>query len=190
MHEAALFAACGFLLLGFSDLAVDIIWILRTIWRRETVYRRFDRACADSLAAPATPGAMAVFVPAWDESDVIGEMLRDALRSFGEADYRIYVGCYPNDPLTIAAVRAVRDPHVRLVIGPVPGGTTKADCLNRIWEAMIEDERSDGRRFKAIVLHDAEDVVDPAELKIFDLLIERFALVQIPVLPYLDRGSR
>jgi adsorption protein B len=190
MHEAALFAACGFLLLGFSDLAVDIIWILRTIWRRETVYRRFDRACADSLAAPATPGAMAVFVPAWDESDVIGEMLQDALRSFGDADYRIYVGCYPNDPLTIAAVRAVRDPHVRLVIGPVPGGTTKADCLNRIWEAMIEDERSDGRRFKAIVLHDAEDVVDPAELKIFDLLIERFALVQIPVLPYLDKGSR
>jgi adsorption protein B len=190
MREAALFAACGFLVLGASDLAVDFVWILRTLWRRAAVYRRFRPASADRLTAPKKPGRMAVFVPAWREADVIGQMLARALRSFGESDFRIYVGCYPNDPDTIEAVRSTADPRVRIVIGPVPGGTTKADCLNRIWERMIEDERAEGRGFKAVILHDAEDVVHPAELRIFDLLIERFDLVQLPVLPLLDRHSR
>jgi adsorption protein B len=190
MREATLFAACGFLLLGSSDVAVDLIWILRTLWRRCTVYSRFRRACADMLPPPERPGSLAIFVPAWDESAVVGEMLRHALRTFDHSDYRIYVGCYPNDPATIAAVRPISDPRVRLVIGPVPGPTTKADCLNRLWEAMVEDEATEGRRFKAVVLHDAEDVVHSSELKIFDLLIERFDLVQLPVLPLIDPNSR
>jgi adsorption protein B len=55
---------------------------------------------------------------------------------------------------------------------------------------MLEDEEAEGRRFKAVVLHDAEDVVHSAELRIFDLLIERFDLVQLPVLPLADPNSR
>jgi hypothetical protein len=50
MHEAMLFAACGFLLLGAGDLLVDIIWIGRTA-RRALI--RAGRAAADSLPAPA-----------------------------------------------------------------------------------------------------------------------------------------
>jgi adsorption protein B len=189
-RETTLFAACGFLILGVSDLAVDLIWIARTLWRRCTVYRRFRRACAETLPPPDRPGSLAIFVPAWDEGAVIAEMLRHALQSFDHSDYRIYVGCYPNDPGSIAAVRSVADPRVRLVAGPVPGPTTKADCLNRLWEAMLEDEEAEGRRFKAVILHDAEDVVHSAELRIFDLLIERFDLVQLPVLPLIDPNSR
>ena len=74
-----------------------------------------------------------MFIPAWDESAVIEDMLRNTLSTFGNGDYRLYVGCYPNDPNTIAAVQAQADPHIRLVIGAVPGPTTKADCLNRLW---------------------------------------------------------
>ena len=190
MREATLFAACGFLLLGVSDLAVDLIWIGRTLWRRGAVYSRFAGAYADRLPSPTIPGRIAVFVPAWDEAAVIGDMLRHALTTFDHGDYCIYVGCYPNDAESIAAVRAVADPRVRLVIGAVPGPTTKADCLNRIWERMVADERNEQRPFKAVVLHDAEDVVHSAELRIFDLLIERFELVQLPVLPLLDPNSR
>ncbi|HEX8535013.1 MAG TPA: glycosyl transferase family protein [Allosphingosinicella sp.] len=190
MRETALFAACGFLLLGVSDLAVDLIWIGRTLWRRCTVYRRFQRASADTLPAPERPGRLAVFVPAWDEGAVIADMLRHSIATFEHPDYRIYVGCYPNDPATIAAVRGVADPRVRLVVGPVPGPTTKADCLNRLWEKMLQDEAAEGLGFKAVVLHDAEDVVHSAELRIFDLLIERFDLVQLPVLPLIDPNSR
>ncbi len=136
------------------------------------------------------PGRLAIFVPAWDEAGVIGRMLVHAQAAFGEADYRLYVGCYPNDPATIAAVRAAAGPRVRLVIGPAPGPTSKADCLNRIWERMLADEPADGVAFKAVVLHDAEDVVHSAELALFDALIERHDLVQLPVVPLIDPGSR
>lgn len=190
MHEAALFAACGFLFMGFSDVIVDLIWIARTGWRRLTVYRRFEPAKADTLEQARSPGRLAVFIPAGEESGVIGPMLRHTLATFRHGDYRLYVGCYPNDPDTIAAVREVEDPRVRLVIGPLDGPTTKADCLNRLWTAMMADEAAEGRRVKAVILHDAEDVVHEAELRIFDRLIERFDLVQLPVLPLIDPNSR
>ena len=45
-------------------------------------------------------------------------------------------------------------------------------------------------RFKAVVLHDAEDVVHSDELRLFDALIERFDLVQLPVVPLIDEKSR
>jgi adsorption protein B len=101
----------------------------------------------------------------------------------------LYVGAYPNDPETVGVIRSLADARIRLVLGPVPGPTTKADCLNRLWEALLADEAADDRQAKAIVLHDAEDVVHPAELRIFDRLIERFDLVQLPVLPIVDRDT-
>lgn len=112
MRETALFAATGFLLLGVSDLAVDFIWIARSLFRvRDT------GASVATLPPPAAPGRFAIFVPAWDEGNVVGDMLGHARAAFGESDYIIYVGCYPNDPATIAAVRAAPDPRMRLVVG-------------------------------------------------------------------------
>jgi adsorption protein B len=123
---------------------------------------------------------------------VIGEMIATALAKLHHPDWRLYVGCYPNDPETIAAVERATgdDPHVRLVVGDRPGPTTKAGCLNWIWQAMLADEQTDGAPVKAVVLHDAEDVVHADELTLYDVLIERFALVQIPVhaVPVRGRG--
>jgi bacteriophage N4 adsorption protein B len=102
------------------------------VWRRFTIYRRFERACVDSLAAPAKPGRLAVFIPAWDEGRVIGQMLTRAIETFEHDDYLLYVGCYPNDPATIAAVAAIGDPRVRLVMGrrrdPPPRRTASTGC--------------------------------------------------------------
>jgi adsorption protein B len=182
MREAALFAAWGFLLLGLSDLAVDLLWVGLLVVRR--------RPAPAGLPLAQRPGRLAIFVPAWDEAAVIGDMLACAQTAFGGADHLLYVGCYPNDPATIAAVRGAAGPRVRLVVGPAPGPTSKADCLNRLWERMVEDEAAEGILVKAVVLHDAEDVVHSAELPLFDALIERFDLVQLPVLPLVDPGSR
>ena len=189
MRETALFAAVGFLVLGLGDLAVDFIWAGQSL-KRKLFRSESPAASAATLARPREPGRLAIFVPAWDEAEVIGRMLAHARAAFGEADYRIYVGCYPNDPATIAAVRGAPDDRVRLVVGAAPGPTTKADCLNRLWERMVEDEATEGRLFKAVVLHDAEDVVHSAELRLFDSLIERFDLIQLPVLPLIDPRSR
>jgi len=133
---------------------------------------------------------LAVFVPAWDEARVIGPMLGAALARLEHPDYRIYVGLYPNDPATVEAAAAVaeRDPRVRLVIGSRDGPTTKADNLNTLWRALMRDAAA-GWSAAAVVLHDAEDVVHPAELRVFDALLRRHDVVQLPVLPLVRRGA-
>lgn len=142
-HETALLAATGFVVLGLGDVAVDLIWLVRTFLRRKV-----PALTVGTLPQPLSDGPLAIFTPAWDESAVIGAMLTHTLATLDHHDYRIYVGCYPNDPGTIAIVDAISDPRVRMVVGPVPGPTTKADCLNRLWFAMQEDEAATGRQFK------------------------------------------
>ena len=118
-YELLLFAAAGLFVGGLDDLAIDLIWIFRTGWRRLTVYRRHAPAFVTTLSPPANPGRIAVFIAAWDESAVIGDMLRTALGRFDHGDYRLYVGVYPNDRATIEAVDAVArdDARVRMVNG-------------------------------------------------------------------------
>ena len=185
MREAALFAAAGFLLLGLSDLAVDLLWI-----RIKLGERGEPPLAVSDLPPPLAPGPIAVLIPAWDEAGVIGPMLRRTLAAWVDEDVFLYVGCYPNDPATIAEVAAVADPRVRLVVGDRDGPTTKAHCLNTMWRAIVEAERSDGRQAKAVVLHDAEDVVHPLALRIFATLCERWDFVQLPVVPLVDREAR
>lgn len=119
-------------------------------------------------------------------------MLAHCLKCWPIDDCHIFVGCYPNDAATIRAASQIAEGEERisLVVGTEAGPTTKGSCLNQIWSAMLHRERSQGFPFKAIVLHDAEDVVHPAEIRLFDFMLDRFALVQIPVLPLVDRGSR
>ena len=187
-HELALFAAMGIAAGGLDDLAVDLIWVGRTLWRRLFVYSRHRRADAATVAQQAG-GPVAVFVPAWREAAVIGPMLATAHARWGDADYRIYVGCYSNDPETLAAVQALaaQSPRIRRVVNPRSGPTTKGDNLNAIWRTMLADEAVAGRCFAAVALHDAEDVVHPAEIGIYAALCRRYDLVQLPVLPLIEK---
>lgn len=188
--ELALFAGAGFLLFALDDLLVDIIYFARRGWRSATVYRRHPRMDARRLPPAERIGWVAVFVPAWDEAAVIGPMLRATLQRFDHSDYRILVGFYRNDPATEAAIGEVRDPRVFPIRVDADGPTTKGDCLNRIYEGLCSLEEGDQRRAKLVVLHDAEDLVHPAELTLLDRLSERSAIVQLPVIPLLDRRSR
>src|SRR3982750_619157 len=62
--------------------------------------------------------------------------------------------------------------------------------MPHVYDALVAYETQTGRSAKAVVLHDAEDVVHRFELRIFDGLIERAAVVQLPVLPLVDPHSR
>jgi len=183
-REALLFAGVGILLGGVDDLLVDLIFIVGRGWAR---LRGREQPCVDDLPASKWPGSYIIFVPAWDEAAVIGPMLRSTLARLRGPSFQVWVGCYPNDPATIAAVEAVaaEDPRARLVIGPRAGPTTKADCLNTLWRALATAERP-----RAVVLHDAEDVVHPDELRVFDSFLDRFDVVQIPVLPLVEPRHR
>lgn len=182
-RELILFAALFMAIGGLDDALVDLLYLYHRLRRPRP---------APQPAAGAPCPRFAIFVPAWDEAEVIAPMLRAALARWQEASYRIYVGTYPNDPRTIAAVAglAAADARVRLVVGPHPGPTTKADCLNALWAALLRDEAAEGEGFTAVVLHDAEDVVHPQELAVYAAWIGSHGAVQVPVTPLRQPGSR
>lgn len=188
--ELALFAGVGFLLFGLNDLAVDLIYLGRRFWRSATVYKRHRRAYASYYVFNKNPGFLAILVPAWDESAVIASMLKATVGRLDYEDYRIFVGHYRNDPATAVAIARVKDERIGAIQVEADGPTTKADCLNHLYDALIAYETDTGKSAKAVVLHDAEDVVHPFELRIFDELIDRAALIQLPVLPLVDSSSR
>ncbi|MCW3797858.1 glycosyl transferase family protein [Sphingomonas sp. BN140010] len=187
--ELSLFAAAGFLFFALDDLALDLIFFIRRAWRAMTVYRRHPRADSRLLADDVGAGWMVVFIPAWDEAAVIAQMLRATLERFDYPNYALMVGHYRNDPATAAAIRSVGDPRVVAVDIGVDGPSTKADCLNRLYTALVRLETEQGRRAKAVVLHDAEDLVHPQELRLFNRLIGRAGVVQLPVVPLIDPAS-
>jgi adsorption protein B len=188
--ELALFAGVGFLLFGVNDLLVDLLYFTRRLWRAATVYTRHRPAYASYYVFNPDPGFIAILVPAWDESAVIASMLKTTLNRLDYDHYRIFVGHYRNDPATAAAIASVADERVHPVEVAADGPTTKADCLNHLYDALIAFETESGRPAKAVVLHDAEDVVHRYELRIFDGLIDRAAVIQLPVLPLVDPHSR
>jgi len=187
-----LFALTGLLIGGLDDFIFDVIFLARAGWRKSFIYARHKRMTGATIPRSRQSGAIAVYVPAWHEAAVIGAMLRTCLKRWAGMDFRIFVGTYPNDPDTIRAVAEVsaQNAPVEIVILPHDGGTTKADCLNHIWAAMLRAEDAEERRFKAVVLHDAEDVVHADEIRLFDVMIDRFDMVQLPVMPLIAPHSR
>ncbi len=190
--ELLLFASLAFLIGSVDDLLFDGLWIFHRLRRKLLVYSRYQRVTVESLRPVAAECRMAIFVPAWKEAPVIGAMLRRCLQQWKTQGYRIYVGCYPNDPDTIAAVAAAStgSEKVRLVVCQREGPTTKADCLNHLWDALCRDEIEERANFAAIILHDAEDIVHPEALTLFAHLIGKAALVQLPVIPRRAKRSR
>ncbi|NAF91961.1 phage adsorption protein NrfB, partial [Escherichia coli] len=93
---------------------------------------------------------------------------------------------YPHDPDTQRDVDEVcaRFPNVHKVVCARPGPTSKADCLNNVLDAITQFERSANFAFAGFILHDAEDVISPMELRLFNYLVERKDLIQIPVYPF------
>lgn len=187
MRETTLFAAAGLLVGGLDDLVVDVLFLVRR-WLGPGPETRM---IAD-LPRPAIPARFAIFVAAWDEAAVIGQMLAAAAARLDDPHCRFFVGLYPNDRGSIDAAARVaeRDPRIRLVIGTKNGPTTKADCLNTLWGALRRDDARLGQATTAVILHDAEDVVHRDELRVFDALIADHGVVQLPVLPLVDRRAR
>lgn len=179
-NELLIFALFWFIVGMFDELAVDLAWLgLRLAGKGGAGH------IADALARAPLAGMQAVFIPAWQEAGVIGATVAQMLAVWPQAQLRIYVGCYGNDAATVAAAMAGagHDPRIRVVIHGRDGPTTKADCLNRLYAAMLSDENRLGYRFRGVILHDAEDMVHPAELVAIDRAMDRNAFVQLPVRP-------
>lgn len=204
-RELILFCVVWFIIGGLDDILVDIIWMVRSCYRRLTIYTRHKPINYRDLLMvqetdddPVIPYSAAheyhaIFVPAWQEPSVIGDMLDGCRRAWSNSNisHHIYVGCYPNDNDTIAQViiAAKSNPNISLILCSRDGPTTKADCLNHLWKAMLRDELNLGLRARSIILHDAEDRPHPLSLAIFDRLIGHNDIIQLPVVPIAVPGS-
>ena len=182
---AALLAPLAFWVLinGLDDLVIDIAglisWVLRT-------YSHHSGACAPTEAQldAAPPLLMAIFVALWKEHKVIQRMIDNNVTKLNYPRFEFFVGAYPNDSLTIAAVRETmkRHPNVHLALIQHDGPTSKADNLNWIYQRMLLHEQEHSVRFEMILTHDAEDLMDPDGLRWINYYAQSNDMVQIPVL--------
>lgn len=175
--------AAAILVSGLDDLVVDLAWTCT--WLKSALRP------AASLFPPgprqlenAPRQRIAIFVPLWHEHQVIGQMLEHNLAAIRYPDYHFFAGCYPNDVETQEAVQTVagRFPQVHLALCPHPGPTSKADCLNWVYQHLLLLEEKGGQLFDIVVIHDAEDLIHPEELRWINYYAARYDFVQTPVL--------
>ena len=112
-HELMVFALFWFIIGAVDELAVDLVWFWLRLTGRSTTPR-----LPRMLAPTPLGGQIAVFFAAWREAEVIGATLVHTLSAWPQPELRVYVGCYANDPATLAAaVAGARgDERVRLVV--------------------------------------------------------------------------
>jgi bacteriophage N4 adsorption protein B len=167
-----------YLLSGSDDCFMDLCFVVMTLRRRNAG----PPPLGTLLTWPERP--MAIMVPAWDEADVIGRMVANILTSVRYSNFHVFVGTYPNDAATQQEVDAVAAafPNVHRVVCANPGPTCKSDCLNWIYQGILDFEQRSGVTFSTFVIHDAEDVPHPLSFKLFNYLMPPYDMVQLPVL--------
>ena len=166
---------------SIDDLFIDVMYW----WQRwEKLWDFWGRAPKQARLDAHPEKLIAIMVPAWQESDVIANMVANTNKTFDYARYKIFVGVYANDPDTRREVEKVRQrfPNTYLAEVPHDGPTSKADCLNWLVQNILLHEQRTGEKFDVFLMHDAEDVVHPYGLKTVNWFIEDNGMIQMPVL--------
>jgi adsorption protein B len=183
MWYLLVFLAVLFIISGADDLFFDGYYWIRYIIRLWKT-RHYKPLNYEQLAAQPEQ-MIAVLIPCWHEANVIGTMLKHNCYSIDYKNYYFFVGVYPNDPDTIREVEEVSViiKNVRCVIGKTPGPTNKAANLNGLYEYVRDFEKTLDHPFSIFVFHDSEDVIHPMSFKLYNYLIPRKDMIQIPVFP-------
>lgn len=82
---------------GLDDLFIDVIYWCRRVIRAVTVYRRHQPMDHRTLYQPDEK-PLAIMVPAWNETGVIGNMAELAAMTLDYENYHIFVGTYLTIP--------------------------------------------------------------------------------------------
>ncbi len=169
--------AVWILLSGLDDLVVLFAWL-----RLQT---RTRRANPSPIPAATPHRRIAIFVPCWHEGGVIANMVNHNLSAIRYHDYVFFIGAYPNDQATINTIRRLqqRSEKVHLCLCPHDGPTSKADCLNWIYQRMLLHEEAQKIHFDIVVTHDAEDLIHPDSLDWINYYAGSYEMIQVPVLP-------
>jgi len=172
-----------FALSAIDDLFIDFYFALRFKGRRLRRIMGGHQPAHTSELLNCQQQPIALMLPAWSESDVIYPAVRSFIQRVNYANFHIFVGTYPNDAATQREVDKLTHEftNVHKVVTMLPGPTCKGDCLNAIVSAIHRFERHHGFEFVGVVMQDAEDVVHPLSLRLFNFLLPQFDLIQIPV---------
>ncbi len=176
--------AFAILVSGLDDLALDCVCLWA--WVRAKLKHRLSNAVeAERKESPQVEKRIAIFVPLWQEHAVIAGMVEHNASAINYSNYHFFIGVYPNDDPTLDAVRDLeaRFTHVHLAVCPHNGPTSKADCLNWIYQRMLLFEEHHASVFDIVVTHDAEDLIHPEAFSFINAYADEFDMVQIPVLP-------
>ena len=177
----------GNVISGIDDLAIDVYYWVIYLFRRLRYPRgQYPQLTEEDLDSVIQKKA-AIFIAAWDEADVIEDMLLCNSELIDYQNYEFFVACYPNDKATQekidAACRVL--PNVHKAVNRRRGPSNKADNLNAAFAELVRQEQISGKRYDFIVMHDPEDVLHPLELKLCNYLMTRRGvnMVQTPVFP-------
>lgn len=175
--------ALAILISGLDDFVVDIAWLASWLGRRLRPHppmfppgpRQLDSAPLHSIA---------ILLQLWQEHEVIERMIEHNVAAIRYSEYHIFAGAYPNDEPTQRAVQGACDrfAHVHLVLCPHDGPTSKADCLNWIYQHIGLYEEQNQTQFDVLLMHDAEDLIHPDELRWVNFYSTRYDFIQTPVL--------
>jgi adsorption protein B len=173
-------AAIGFFIFGLDDVLFDLQYLRRLRGKRskpavslETLRNEHEKL-------------IAVFIPAWNEGGVVNRMADYARRTLQYDHYDLFIGVYANDPETNRCVDELvkTSPRIHKAVVPHDGPTSKADCLNHIHRAMRACEIPGRREYRIIALHDAEDILHPLTLRIYNHYVpDQLDMGQLPVFP-------
>jgi adsorption protein B len=179
-----LLATLVFAISALDDLSIDLYFFYRYLVRKYRLTFKYKALSIDQLMIkPEQP--FALMLPAWQEANILYDAVSNILYTVNYSNFHIFIGVYPNDVATQSeANKLVAEfRNVHSVVTPLPGPTCKADCLNSIINSLFAYEQREGIEFVGVVMHDAEDIVHPLSLKLFNHLISRFDLIQLPVFP-------
>ncbi|MDF2641776.1 MAG: nfrB [Pseudomonas sp.] len=170
------------LISSLDDLIIDLWYWARRLYRKFTAERRYRPLTVEQLT-DRDQQPLAIMVPAWLEYDVIAPMIENMVSTLDYQNYVVFVGTYVNDQRTIDEVERMRRRYKQLHRVEVPhaGPTCKADCLNWVIQAIFLYEQTHSMSFAGVVLHDSEDVLHPLELRLFNYLLPRKDMIQLPV---------
>jgi adsorption protein B len=196
LNQLTWFLSAGFVSLGvlfavfgFDDLLLTLGFLL---WDgvRHAFLIKSKRHLKESTLLQHPQLFTAILLPAWHEDAVVGDTLRSAMKRIRYHHFKFFVGVYQNDFKTMIEVtrcQTEHPQHIEVVVVPHDGPTTKSDCLNHVLMATDKFEQESGQTIGIYVLHDAEDIIAPFELLLFNAMMSHKDIVQIPVFPIRPR---
>ncbi len=160
VHLVTTVVAGGIFVSQVDDLQVDAQYFVRGLHRRS---RASDSIALREALRTVPQKRIAILVPAWKEAGVIQQMLEHnvAALDYDGDKYDFFCGTYPNDLETQRKVDAAARvaSNVHKIVLPHDGPTSKADCLNWVYQGVVLLEHRRGERFDILLMHDAEDLI-------------------------------